>query len=280
MSTTITGEDTFTSPVPIPVIGDKTYTTVVPQMAQALANSAQHHENLLKGIYTPEELAPEDLDTEEANVQVPPFGVYGHTPLRTAARTLYSNLKVIQTALQSSISSLTASVSSITPRVWGLGLTQDWVFAPQAMFGNTSDTDAAYWYQSDRNAFPPYIGQGTIASSPTLIIPVPPLPKNSTISYAKILVKARLSHGSIAGMTMPTLGLYKMSGAGTTTLMGSASDGSGSAASYQAFHGIQAYCTPIQVQAGYSYYLLLSGESSTNALDDSFAVYQCAIGLS
>jgi len=303
--------DTFDQAVVVPEPLDTDYTETIPQGLQSLANRTNNLGATLGALNTATQISwdqqPESFFVGDTDGSFPFF-----MPPRNRATNLTSALgniaaKIIGakqiaanaiaatnttvTTLQNSLGTLQAALvsaeSNYGPRLWGLGLSQDFTFFPQLLFGNnlqSTTLDYDYWQSGTHLDPAPIVRQGNVALTgvPAMLY-VPPLPVNAKILYVEITCASPVSHsGSLAGMTPPSVGLYALpsGSASTPSLIVQASDTSVSAAAYEAVHTIRATPTSaVPTNPSSAYMLKVTGEFNGNAQSSSFVIYSCRIGL-
>ncbi len=267
MTAQVIETDTFPTAITAPTPNDGTYPVTVPQAFSDLASRTKY----LKAAIADET----SVDTVNENTVFPiPAGTNFGFPLYTKAPILFTALSNLLGRIKTEVDRLTA----LHNKVPGAS-SQTWTFVP-IIAGNDGDE----WLQTTGVSGPPYILQSVQPASDAQIMIPYALPTGARITTVNALCSSPSSHsGSLSGMTMPKLSLYKgqVGGTGTpvVTLIGEATDASPTAANYEQQHyiSITGLNHTVASNALNWYYLRLRGESGGNAQIASFRVWMVSI---
>ncbi len=256
MSHTLTEVSEFTASVPVPDNADRTYVTVVPQMAQALANRTKFHEDSLSG----DDAAVDTIDATGGTEFLLPFLV----PKDGRADLLRNGLL-----------NLNNKINWVRDRLFGTSRyaadTIAWV--PTLTAFNASDWTPGAYTSSTITAG--YIRQSTKGAN-YAVFNVPDLPAHLYIRQLKVTVSSPVSHSGSFPQTMPRIALVSISSAGAATEIAGQVDTSSTIGAYEAVHDITATFT-YNTKRNDALALHIRGEDGADGEDNSFRVFRASL---
>jgi hypothetical protein len=253
MSHSSDGNDTFTSPVPIPDLLDVDYPTSVADGMQAAADRTKFHENTLQGGFVSDTL-PGVVAGSVLDMAIPPLGRANF--LRTIASKLMQNISYVAAAgwgTKGVSQGLMAVQLSPVVESDG-GATQ---LVPGTYFQPSAASDKIAWTQVTTSP----------STSPRLWIPIHGLPPTGKLTYFKFRCKGGSGHTGTLPGTMPKLTLLKRDStvASVASVIYTKTDPAATAGEYETEREITApgvFTETIAVDT--LYYFRWEGESGTN----------------
>lgn len=163
-------------------------------------------------------------------------------------------------------------------RLWGYGtVTTNWLTIPLIPVVPLDDGETGQFEGFSAMYRSPAVVLRQVALGGSCFVMLPPLLNSMLIKEVVIYAQGRGAHTDLPAMP-PKVELRKQSATGAGTLLGSASDGSGSVAQYhsQSELTIEVAGSESVLQSN-AYYLRFFGEDGANALAEGWQVYSAAV---